>query len=212
LANFAGFSSTLPTFPVFPLPDGDLTMAAASVGRGLVILDRDGVINKDSTEFVKTPDEWLPLPGSIEAIAELSCAGYAIAVASNQSGLARGLFDLKALEAMHAKFRSLVNEAGGKVDYIVICPHGPDDGCACRKPGPGMYLQIADHFDTGLDGVPVVGDSIRDLEAALAAGAAPVLVRTGNGLKSEAQLDGGLALTPIYDDLAAFAKTFISDS
>ena len=178
----------------------------------LVILDRDGVINRDSAEFVKSADEWIPLPGSIEAIAALSRAGYAIAVASNQSGLTRGLFDEEALESMHAKLRSLVSEAGGKVDYIVICPHGPDDACDCRKPAPGMFRQIADHFDARLNNVPAVGDSIRDLQAALAAGAAPVLVRTGNGPKSEALLDGKLALTPVYDDLAAFAKKMLADS
>ena len=178
----------------------------------LVILDRDGVINRDSNDFVKSADEWLPLPGSIGAIAALSADGFKIAIASNQSGLARGLFDEAALEAMHAKLRALVEAAGGNVDHIVVCPHGPDDGCDCRKPEPGLYRQIAAHFDTELDGVPVVGDSIRDLEAALAAGAKPVLVRSGNGLKTESLLRGKLVSVPVFDDLAAFARKLISDS
>ena len=178
----------------------------------LVILDRDGVINRDSKDFVKSADEWLPLPGSIDAIAALSADGFKIAIASNQSGLARGLFDEAALEAMHAKLRALVEAAGGNVDHIVVCPHGPNDGCDCRKPEPGLYRQIAAHFDTALDGVPVVGDSLRDLEAALAAGAKPVLVRSGNGLKTEALLQGKLVSIPVFDDLAAFARKLISDS
>ena len=169
------------------------------------------MINHDSKDFVKSADEWLPLPGSIEAIAALSSAGYKVAVASNQSGLARGLFDELALEAMHAKLRSLVEAAGGKVDYIVVCPHGPDDDCDCRKPRPGMSLQIARHFATTLDDVPIVGDSLRDLEAAVAAGAQPVLVRTGNGLKTEGLLQGKLAAVPIFDDLAAFVSELVTD-
>ena len=178
----------------------------------LVILDRDGVINRDSKDFVKSAAEWLPLPGSIDAIAALSAAGYTVAVASNQSGLARGLFDDAALDAMHAKLRALVESAGGRIDHIVVCPHGPDDGCDCRKPEPGLYRQIAEHFDTGLDGVPVVGDSIRDLEAAVAAGAKPILVRTGNGEKSEGLLHGKLEAVPVFEDLAAFARSLVSES
>jgi D-glycero-D-manno-heptose 1,7-bisphosphate phosphatase len=177
----------------------------------LVILDRDGVINRDSKDFVKNADEWVPLPGSIDAIARLSAAGYKIAIASNQSGLARGLFDEQALESMHAKLRTLVEEAGGKVDYIVVCPHGPDDGCNCRKPEPGLYRQVAEHFDAELDGVAIVGDSLRDLEAAVAAGAQPVLVRTGNGLETEGLLQDGLAAA-VFDDLAAFARSFVAKS
>ncbi len=178
----------------------------------LVILDRDGVINRDSKDFVKSADEWLPLPGSIDAIAALSAAGYKVAVASNQSGLARGLFDEPALDAMHAKLQALVEDAGGKVDYIVVCPHGPDDGCACRKPEPGMYRQVAEHFDTALDDVAIVGDSLRDLEAAVAAGAKPILVRTGNGVNTETLLHGKLEAVPVFDDLAAFARSLVLDS
>lgn len=176
----------------------------------LVILDRDGVINQDSRAFVKSPDEWVALPGSIAAIAALSQAGFRIAVASNQSGLARGLFDEATLESMHTKLRDLVAAAGGRVDFIVVCPHGPDDGCDCRKPLPGLYQQVAEHFDTELGGVPVIGDSLRDLEAAAAAGAQPMLVRTGNGAKTETLLTGELMNVPVFDDLAAAAAQLLA--
>ena len=179
--------------------------------RGLLILDRDGVINKDSSEFVKSPGEWLPLPGSIGAIASLSRAGYTVAVASNQSGLARGLFDRSALRAMHRKLRSLVGAEGGRVDRIVICPHGPDDNCNCRKPKPGLLTRLARHYNTSLEGVPVVGDSLRDLQAAANAGAFPVLVRTGNGRRTLLELPAELRGVRTYDDLAAFAADLLGD-
>jgi len=175
--------------------------------RGLIVLDRDGVINKDSAEFVKSTDEWLPLPGSIGAIARLSRAGYTVAVASNQSGLARGLFDRNALRAMHRKLRRLVAAEGGRVDRIVVCPHGPDEGCSCRKPMPGLLHRLARHYDISLRGVPVVGDSLRDLQAATRAGATPILVRTGNGTKTSRNLSGDLRDVRTYDDLAAFAAS-----
>lgn len=184
-------------------------MAARLGARGLVILDRDGVINEESSAFVKSPDEWLPLPGSIEAIAALCTAGYTVAVASNQSGLARGLFDRKALQGMHRKLRRLVEAAGGRVDRIVVCPHGPGDGCNCRKPNPGLLERLARYYGTPLDGVPAIGDSLRDLEAAATAGAAPVLVRTGNGRRTEAALPDTLGRVPVYDDLAAAAKAIV---
>lgn len=177
----------------------------AQIGtRGLIILDRDGVINKDSTEFVKSAAEWLPLPGSIDAIAQLSRAGYTIAVATNQSGLARGLLDRSALRAMHRKLRKLVAAEGGRIDRIVVCPHGPDDGCSCRKPEPGLLARLARHYGTSLDGVPFVGDSLRDLQAAVNAGATPVLVRTGSGAETMRSLPGGLRDVRTYDDLADF--------
>ena len=185
-------------------------MVAALAPRGLVILDRDGVINRDSDAFVKSPSEWLPLPGSIDAIAALSQAGFTVTVASNQSGLARGLFDRAALRAMHRKLRRLVNAAGGRVDRIVVCPHGPDDGCSCRKPLPGLLLRLARHYDTSLEGVPVIGDSTRDLEAAVAAGATPILVRTGNGRRTEASLPSSLAGADVYDDLASAAVALVA--
>lgn len=176
-----------------------------------MILDRDGVINRESSAFVKTPDEWVPLPGSIRAIASLSQAGFIVAVASNQSGLARGLFDRNALRAMHRKLRKLVTAAGGRVDRIEVCPHGPDDGCSCRKPGPGLVYRLARHFHADLALTAVIGDSLRDLEAAAAAGARPILVRTGNGRKTEAALEGALADTEVFDDLAAAARALVQE-
>ncbi|MDH4055723.1 MAG: D-glycero-beta-D-manno-heptose 1,7-bisphosphate 7-phosphatase [Gammaproteobacteria bacterium] len=177
--------------------------------RGLLILDRDGVINRESREFVKSADEWLPLPGSIGAIAALSNAGYTVTVASNQSGLARGLFDAAALQSMHDKLHGLVAAKGGHIDRIVFCPHGPDDNCDCRKPKPGLLLQLSEHYGVALTGVPVIGDSLRDLEAAVAAGARPILVRTGNGRETEAALVGALAGIEVFDDLAAAAKALV---
>lgn len=176
-------------------------MTAHPIGEGLVILDRDGVINEDSDAFIKTADEWLPLPGSIEAIAALSKAGYTVAVASNQSGLARGLFDEEALGGIHLKLHALVEAVGGRVDRIVWCPHGPDDGCDCRKPKSGLFEQLRAHYGIDFAGVPAIGDSLRDLEAAAAAGARPILVRTGNGRDTESSLTGALADVPVFDTL-----------
>lgn len=195
----------LPTFPGFRL----VNMTGRLAARGLVILDRDGVINRDSREFVKNTDEWRPIPGSIEAIAKLSRAGYTVAVASNQSGLARGLFDRNALRAMHRKLRRLVAAEGGRIDRIVVCPHGPGDGCNCRKPAPGLLLRLARHYGTSLDGVPAVGDSLRDLEAAAAAGAVPILVRTGNGKRVATSLPASLRSVPVFDNLAAVADELL---
>lgn len=181
-------------------------MGANLGSRGLVILDRDGVINRDSPEFVKSAAEWIPLPGSIEAIARLSRSGFTVVVASNQSGLARGLFDRDALRAMHRKFRRLVAAAGGRVDRIVVCPHGPDDGCRCRKPAAGLLERLARHYNTALNGVPAIGDSLRDLQAARTAGATPVLVRSGNGRKTAAALPPELQDIDIFDSLEDAAK------
>ena len=177
----------------------------------LVVLDRDGVINQDSREFVKSVDEWLPLPGSIDAVAALSNAGFTVAVASNQSGLARGLFVETDLSAMHRKLRELVEVAGGSIDLIVYCPHGPDDDCDCRKPKPGLLKQIGARFDHEMSGVPVIGDSLRDLEAARSIGARPILVRTGNGVSTSENLPSVLCDVEIYDDLAAAAAALIGE-
>ncbi|NNC56846.1 MAG: D-glycero-beta-D-manno-heptose 1,7-bisphosphate 7-phosphatase [Woeseiaceae bacterium] len=185
-------------------------MARRLADRGLVILDRDGVINRDSRQFVKSADEWIPLRGSIRAIADLGNAGYTVAIASNQSGLARGLLDRNALRAMHRKLRALVSAQGGHIDRIVVCPHGPKDGCECRKPKPGLLLRLGRYYGTDLNAVPVIGDSLRDLEAADSVGARPILVRTGNGRKTEAALGDGLAKTEVYDDLAAAAAALVN--
>ena len=179
--------------------------------KGLLILDRDGVINRDSSEFVKSVEEWLPLPGSIEAIADLSRAGYTVAVASNQSGLARGLFDEAALAAMHDQLRERVAAHGGQVDRIVVCPHGPDDHCPCRKPKPGLLLQLGEHYATSLHGVPAIGDSLRDLQAAAAVGARPILVRTGNGSKTSQSLPPELNGIEVFDDLAAASAALLAE-
>ncbi len=179
--------------------------------KGLVVLDRDGVINQDSSAFVKSAEEWLPLPGSIAAIAALSSAGFTVAIASNQSGLARGLFDDAALAAMHEKMQRLVAAESGRVDHIIICPHGPDNGCDCRKPKPGMLLTLGKHYGVSLHGVPAIGDSLRDLEAAAAAGARPILVRTGNGEITAGRLPAKFASIEVYDDLAAAAAVLVAE-
>lgn len=181
------------------------------MSRRLVILDRDGVINHDSVEFVKTPDEWLPIAGSIEAIAKLSSAGFTVAVATNQSGIGRKLLDKPALEAMHDKLRSLVKAAGGHVGRIVYCPHHPDDACDCRKPAPGLFLQLSRQYNVPLDGVPIVGDSVRDLDAARAVNARPILVLTGKGADTAADLQQRGERVETFADLDAAATHLIAD-
>lgn len=180
-------------------------MSASSENAPLVILDRDGVINEDSDEYVKSPDEWIPLPGSLEAIALLNAHGFRVTVATNQSGLARGYFDRSTLRAMHRKFRRLLRQVGGHVDRIEVCPHGPNDGCTCRKPAPGLVNRLVKRFHVDRNDVTLIGDSLRDLEAAHAAGVRSILVRTGNGRESEKRLHGELEGTPVYDDLHAAA-------
>ena len=173
----------------------------------LLILDRDGVINEDSDAYIKSVQEWLPIAASIEAIAQLSKAGWTVAVATNQSGIARGYYDLATLDAMHERLRALVAEQGGEVGLIVYCPHGPDDGCDCRKPRPGMLKTIARHYQAELAGVWFVGDSMGDLEAAVTVGAQPVLVKTGKGCRTLAKaLPQG---TLIFENLAAVARELI---
>ncbi|WP_447891902.1 D-glycero-beta-D-manno-heptose 1,7-bisphosphate 7-phosphatase [Pseudomonas marginalis] len=175
----------------------------------LLILDRDGVINYDSDAYIKSVAEWIPLPGSIEAIAQLSKAGWTVAIATNQSGIARGYYDIATLDAMHARLRTLVAEQGGEVGLVVYCPHGPDEGCDCRKPKPGMLEIIAEHYKVPLAGIWFVGDSLGDLEAAKAVDSQPVLVKTGKGEKTQAKnLPVG---TLIFDDLAAVAAELINN-
>ncbi|MCC6295894.1 MAG: D-glycero-beta-D-manno-heptose 1,7-bisphosphate 7-phosphatase [Pseudomonadales bacterium] len=174
-----------------------------------VILDRDGVINRDAPDYVKSLAEWQPLPGSIAAIARLSRAGYRVAIATNQSGGGRGLIRSEDLHAMHAELCRQVVRAGGVVDGIFYCPHAPEADCRCRKPRTGLLDAIARRFAIDLRGQPAVGDSLRDLEAARAAGCLPVLVRTGNGRATEMRLAAAaLRDLPVYDDLAAVADAF----
>ncbi|HTD90070.1 MAG TPA: D-glycero-beta-D-manno-heptose 1,7-bisphosphate 7-phosphatase [Burkholderiales bacterium] len=168
----------------------------------LIVLDRDGVINQDSAAFIKTPDEWRPIAGSLNAIARLNQAGFHVIVATNQSGIGRGFLDMAALNAIHDKMHKALAQAGARVDAIFFCPHAADDHCHCRKPKTGMFEDIASRLNTNLAGVPIVGDSIRDIEAATAVSAAPLLVLTGNGKKT---LRAG-ALPPdmrVFADLAA---------
>jgi D-glycero-D-manno-heptose 1,7-bisphosphate phosphatase len=175
----------------------------------LVILDRDGVINYDSDAFIKSPEEWKPIPGSIEAIARLYRNGYQVVVATNQSGVARGLFDLNMLSKIHGRMNDAIRAEGGVLEGIFFCPHGPDDGCRCRKPLPGLFEQIADRLKVNLQNVFAVGDAERDVEAARAAGARPVLVRTGKGentLKKNKATQGVL----VCDDLAVFADALLA--
>jgi D-glycero-D-manno-heptose 1,7-bisphosphate phosphatase len=175
----------------------------------LIILDRDGVINFDSDAFIKSPDEWIPIPGSLRAIANLKVAGWTVAVATNQSGIARGLFDEQRLTAIHKKMREGLAELNADIDYLVWCPHGPSDRCACRKPKPGMYHHIAQYFDCTLMNVPVIGDSKRDLEAAVSVGARPILVTTGKGQKT---LEAGkLPIgTEVFADLSSAAIAVVA--
>ncbi|HEY7884567.1 MAG TPA: D-glycero-beta-D-manno-heptose 1,7-bisphosphate 7-phosphatase [Cellvibrionaceae bacterium] len=184
----------------------------------LVILDRDGVINQDNGDFIRTVDAWIPIPGSIEAIAELHGAGFTVVIATNQSGLARGHFDLDDLEAMHAKLTELVEAAGAELGGIFYCPHGPDDGCKCRKPLPGLIDAIEAEFNTAAVGAPLIGDTLRDLQAGAAKGCKLMLVKTGNGEQTLTQLDTseqGYFLedmaVQVSDNLAAAARTIIAE-
>ncbi len=171
----------------------------------LVILDRDGTINHDSDDYIKSPAEFRPIPGSLDAIARLTQAGYRIVVATNQSGIARGLFDTSTLISIHDLLQRQAAHAGGRIDAFFFCPHAADSSCGCRKPQPGMLREIGRRFNVSLSDVFMVGDAQRDLDAAAAAGAKPVLVLTGKGEKTKA--DGKLpAGTEVFADLAAFAK------
>jgi D-glycero-D-manno-heptose 1,7-bisphosphate phosphatase len=168
----------------------------------LVILDRDGVINVDSDRFIKSPDEWKPIPGALEAIARLNGAGFRVAVATNQSGIERGLLDMNALNAIHAKMLKAVQQVGGQIDVIYYCPHSGDAGCRCRKPASGMLIDIGQRLNVDLNGVVCIGDSPRDLDAAVAVGGVPYLVLTGKGAKTKATstLPPG---TQVFEDLSA---------
>ena len=168
----------------------------------LVILDRDGVINYDSDQYIKSPGEWKPMPGSLEAIAKLTQAGYKVVIASNQSGIGRGLFDMDTLNAIHDKMHRAVQSLGGRIDAVFYCAHTSESKCSCRKPKPGMFLRIGACFNTDLSEAFVIGDSLRDLQPAASVGARPVLVLTGKGgvTQAEGDLPEG---TLIFSDLAA---------
>ena len=180
----------------------------------IIILDRDGTINRDSDDYIKSPEEWQPLPGALEAIARLSQAGWHLVIASNQSGLGRGLFDVATLNQVHDRMNKMLSATGGRIDAIFYCPHAPTDGCNCRKPMPGLIEQIAERFGLEMQGVSFVGDTLNDMMAATAAGCVPHLVLTG---KSEALR--GQALPPVFPagtqmhlDLNAFVDVLLKKS
>lgn len=184
----------------------------------VIVLDRDGVINQDSPSFIKSPDEWQAIPGSLEAIAKLNRYGYKVVVATNQSGLARGYFAARDLDEIHRRMTEQLAAVGGHLDGIFICPHGPQDECECRKPKPGLLLDIAKNFGVQPDEMFVVGDSMRDLIAAQSAGCQRGLVRTGNGVSTELEIkqkkqanagDSGLGSVAIFDNLSAVAGAIV---
>ncbi len=182
----------------------------------LVILDRDGTINEDRDDYVKSPEEWTPVPGALEAIARLNHNGWHTVVASNQSGIGRGLFDMAALNAMHAKMHQMLAKHGGRIDAVFFCPHAPEDGCDCRKPAPGLFRQIGERFGVDLADVPVVGDVLRDLQAGVAVGCEPHLVRSGKAAPDRmndaqlAELCAKLPGTRVHASLDAFAEWLIA--
>ena len=178
----------------------------------LVILGRDGTINWDSEDFIKTADEWIPMPGALEAIARLNHAGWRVVLAANQPGLGRGLFEMASLNQIHAKMHKMLAAQGGRIDAVFFCPHAPDEGCACRKPKPGLLHQIAERYGVELKNVPVAGDDLRDMQAGVAAGCEVHLLLTGQGAQFRDRLASGEPLpegfpagTIAHDDLAAFA-------
>ena len=176
----------------------------------IIVLDRDGVINHDSDAYIKSTEEWVPIDGSLEAIARLNHSGFTVVIASNQSGLARGYFDIETLSAIHRKMDDLLTKIGGRVDAIFYCPHGPDDACVCRKPKPGMLLEIGQRFNVSLKEVVFIGDSVADIKAACSASAKAMLVRTGKGLKAEKILQTECKDSiPVFDDLAAAVTSIL---
>jgi D-glycero-D-manno-heptose 1,7-bisphosphate phosphatase len=175
----------------------------------LIILDRDGVINHDSDKYIKSPAEWKPVPGSLEAIARFTQANYRVVVATNQSGVGRGLFDMSTLNAIHRKMHEAVATAGGRINAVFFCPHAADNNCGCRKPKTGLFVDISERFNMPLAGVPAVGDSLRDLQAANSVGANPILVLTGKGQKTKATGDLP-ANTLIFDDLLSASRHLLT--
>ncbi len=174
----------------------------------LIILDRDGVINQDSLQYIKSPDEFVLLPGSVDAIARLTKAGYLIAVATNQSGIARGYYDAAQLAAIHNKMQGLVNAAGGRIDKIEYCPHMPDSGCLSRKPNPGLLKRIAEFYGCSLNNVPFVGDRVSDIQAAEAAGAIPVMVLSS---MTDRVALAAFPHVPVFHSLADYVDSFLSN-
>ena len=178
-----------------------------TVGAGLVMVDRDGVINEDSTDFIKSVAEWRPISGSLEALANLHRAGWYVAVVTNQSGIGRGLYDERTLATIHEHMRERVRAAGGDLAGIYYCPHLPEDDCDCRKPRPGMFRALERELGVSVRGAPYIGDRLSDVEAAETVGARPILVRTGTGAATEPLLTG--RGVPVFDDLAAAVRSLL---
>lgn len=174
----------------------------------LIILDRDGVINYDSENYIKSPQEWIAIPGSLDAIAKLTKAGYTITVASNQSGIARGLYDEQGLQAIHRKMLNACQDAGGKIDSIFYCPHTPEQHCHCRKPQPGLFEQIAKHYSVNLQGVPYIGDRLTDIAVAKCIGAFPIMVETCY-LPEQDDVEHLLVGVPVFANLLQAAEAII---
>ena len=174
----------------------------------LIILDQNGVINQSSDTFIKTPEEWIPIPGSLEAMARLTHSGYRIVIATNQSGIGRGLMDMATYNAINDKMHKAVNHAGGRIDAIFFCPHTNADRCTCRKPATGMYEEIMQRYGINLKNIPTVGDSLRDLQAAAAVGANPILVLTGKGQRTRTNKEIP-ANTQIFENLAMVVDTLV---
>jgi len=176
-----------------------------------VVLDRDGVINQDSDDYIKTPEEWIPIPGSLEAIAKLNHTGYRIIVATNQSGLGRGYFGIDAINAIHCRMRRELSVFGAQIEAIFLCPHAPEANCHCRKPFPGLLEDIAKRLRIDMTGIPVIGDSFRDIQAAVAVGAAPSLVLTGKGQSTVREYTDSLVDIPIHKDLSTAVNALLTN-
>lgn len=180
-----------------------------STSQKLIILDRDGVINEDSDEFIKSPEEFIPIEGSCQAIVRLKQSNYNVVIATNQSGLGRGLFDIEMLNKIHLKMHLELASMGVNLDGIFFCPHHPDENCDCRKPKPGLFYDISQRFKIDLESAIAVGDSLRDIQAAKIAGALPVLVKTGKGSKT-ARKKSSLVGVPVYKNLAAVVDDILA--
>ncbi len=175
----------------------------------LIILDRDGVINEESPEYIKSPDEWQPIPGSMEAIALLSQAGYTIAVATNQSGIGRGYYTEDTLVEIHKKMINCAEMMGGRIDRVFYCPHRPDEHCSCRKPASGLFEQIATAYNIDLAGVVSIGDSLRDIKAAERVACKPILVLTGNGEQTLTENPELINKIPTFENLLIAVKNLL---
>jgi len=174
--------------------------------RKLIILDRDGVINYESPAYIKTPDEWIPIPGSLEAIAALSQAGYTVVVATNQSGVGRHYYSLDMLKRIHEKMQKELAALNGRIDHIYVCPHHPEAGCDCRKPKPGLFLKIAEDYPQLFPKAIFVGDSLSDIKVAQAVGCQPILVKTGHGMNTLAQISDSDKI-PVFENLSDFVES-----